>query len=179
MGALRVLQQGRQTEGEGAHAYGGRSPCSLRAASWNGEREQRRPAGAQGVWTLWLLAELLAMGTAGGHRAEGGAGRGRAEAPRHGRRRACCSSSDQRRCRALAGAEVALGKKAPCPSRSPGETGRVSRHGWPCSLRSACCAWGKKPGREEMAARENRGVGMENFQVSTPIYRSSPRVRVS
>jgi hypothetical protein len=29
-----------------------------------------------------------------------------------------------------------------------------------------------------MAARENRGVGMENFQVSTPIYRSSPRVRV-
>jgi hypothetical protein len=30
-----------------------------------------------------------------------------------------------------------------------------------------------------MAARENRGVGMENFQVSTPIYRSSPRVRVS
>jgi hypothetical protein len=30
-----------------------------------------------------------------------------------------------------------------------------------------------------MAARENRGVGMENFQVSTPINRSSPRVRVS
>jgi hypothetical protein len=30
-----------------------------------------------------------------------------------------------------------------------------------------------------MAARENRGVGRENFQVSTPIYRSSPRVRVS
>jgi hypothetical protein len=30
-----------------------------------------------------------------------------------------------------------------------------------------------------VAARENRGVGMENFQVSTPIYRSSPRVRVS
>jgi hypothetical protein len=29
-----------------------------------------------------------------------------------------------------------------------------------------------------VVARENRGVGMENFQVSTPIYRSSPRVRV-
>jgi hypothetical protein len=29
-----------------------------------------------------------------------------------------------------------------------------------------------------VAARENRGVGVENFQVSTPIYRSSPRVRV-
>jgi hypothetical protein len=29
-----------------------------------------------------------------------------------------------------------------------------------------------------VAARENRGVGVENFQVSTSIYRSSPRVRV-
>jgi hypothetical protein len=29
-----------------------------------------------------------------------------------------------------------------------------------------------------VAARENRGVGVENFQVSTPIYRSSPRVRI-
>jgi hypothetical protein len=65
----------------------------------------------------------------------GGAARGRAEAPRHGRRRARCSSSDQRICRALAGAEEALEKKAPCPSRSPGGTGRVPRHGWPCSLR--------------------------------------------
>ena len=46
---------------------------------------------------------------------EGGAARGRAEAPHHGRRRARCSSSDQRRCRALAGAEMALGKKAMLP----------------------------------------------------------------
>jgi hypothetical protein len=47
-----------------------------------------------------------------------------------------------------------VGEEGPCPSRSPGETWRVPRHGWPCSLRSACCAWGKNPGREEMAARE-------------------------
>ena len=68
-----------------------------------------------GSWILWLLAELLAVGIAGDRRAEGGAGRGRAEAPHHGRRRARCSSSDQRRCRALAGAEMALGKKAMLP----------------------------------------------------------------
>jgi hypothetical protein len=73
-------------EQTGASRHGGKSPCSLRAASWNGEREKSRPAGAQGVWILWLLAELLAIGTVGGHRAKGGAGRGRAEAPHHGRR---------------------------------------------------------------------------------------------
>jgi hypothetical protein len=50
----------------------------------------------------------------------------------------------------------------------------LGRHGEegsraPCALPAA--RGGKKPRREEMAARENRGVGMENFQVSTPIYR--------
>uniref|UniRef100_A0A804PRC4 Uncharacterized protein n=1 Tax=Zea mays TaxID=4577 RepID=A0A804PRC4_MAIZE len=72
-----------------------------------------------------------------------------AEVPCHGCRRARCSSSDQRRCRALDGAGVALGKKAPCPSRSPGEAGRVPRHGWPCSLRFACCAWGRSQGEKK------------------------------
>jgi hypothetical protein len=38
---------------------------------------------------------------------------------------------------------------------------------------------GKSQGEKKVAARENRGVGVENFQVSTPIYRRSPRVRVS
>jgi hypothetical protein len=99
-----------------------------------------------------------------------------AEVSRHGCRRARCSSSDQRRCRALDGAGVALGKKAPRPSRSPGEAGRVPRHGWPCSLRFACCAWGRR--RLLVAAGKMIGVGVENVQVSTPIYRSSPRVRV-
>jgi hypothetical protein len=94
-----------------------------------------------------------------------------AEVPRHGCRRARCSSSDQRRCRALDGAGVALGKKAPSPSRSPGEAGRVPRHGWPCSLRFACCAWGRSQGEKKWRLGKNRGVGMENSQVSTPIYR--------
>jgi hypothetical protein len=33
--------------------------------------------------------------------------------------------------------------------------------------------------KKAVAARENAGVGVKNCQVSTPIYRSSPRVRVS
>jgi hypothetical protein len=37
-------------EQTGASHHGGKRPCSLRAASWNGEREQRRPNGAQGAW---------------------------------------------------------------------------------------------------------------------------------
>jgi hypothetical protein len=40
------------------------------------------------------------------------------------------------------------------------------------------CVREKERGEERVAARENRGVGVENFQVSTPIYRSSSRVRV-
>jgi hypothetical protein len=47
----------------------------------------------------------------------------------------------------------------------------------PSSLHSARCAW-KKTGREEMAARKKWRVGVQICQVSTPIYRSSPRVRV-
>jgi hypothetical protein len=52
---------------------------------------------------------------------------------------------------------------------------RRSREGatpWLALLPALCLLRvGEKPGREEMAARENRGVGMENSQVSTPIYR--------
>jgi hypothetical protein len=62
---------------------------TLRAASWNGEREQRRPAGAQGVWTPWLLAELPAMGSreegtcamGSGHRASSQGSKGADQEP--------------------------------------------------------------------------------------------------
>ena len=94
---------------------GRRLPCARQGR--NQQRALRRAAakGNGGPSGGGIAGELLAMGTVGGRRAEGGAGRGRAEAPHHGRRRARCSSSDQRRCRALAGAEVALGKKAMLP----------------------------------------------------------------
>jgi hypothetical protein len=50
----------------------------------------------------------------------------------------------------------------------PGQGGRQER------MR----AWERK-GEERVAARKNAGVGVKICQVSTPIYRSSPRVRVS
>jgi hypothetical protein len=67
---------------------------------------------------------------------------------------------------------------------TPWERGRRP---WKRRSRAPCCSRGKKGccreggGREEERWRlgENRGVGMENFQLSTPIYRSGPRVRVS
>jgi hypothetical protein len=52
----------------------------------------------------------------------------------------------------------------------------------PCRTREgmawAAAVW-EKTEEKIVAARENRRVGMKNGQVSTPIYRSSPRVRVS
>ena len=76
-------------EQTGMTRHGGKRPCSLRAASWNGEREQRRPAGAQGVWTPWLLAELPAMGSreegtcamGSGHRASSQGSKGADQEP--------------------------------------------------------------------------------------------------
>jgi hypothetical protein len=100
-----------------------------------------------------------------------GAGRGRAEAPHHGRRRARCSSSDQRRCRALAGAEVALGKKAPVPAARQEKQGecRAMAGLAPCALPAA--RGGRTQGEKKWRLGKNRGVGMEIFQVSTPNYR--------
>jgi hypothetical protein len=37
----------------------------------------------------------------------------------------------------------------------------------------------KRQGSKIVAAERNGGVGVQNNQVSTPIYRRSPRVRVS
>ena len=76
-------------EQTGMSRHGGKRPCSLRAASWNGEREQRRPTGAQGVWTSWLLAELPAMGSreegtcamGSGHRASSQGSKGADQEP--------------------------------------------------------------------------------------------------
>jgi choline dehydrogenase-like flavoprotein len=45
-------------------------------------------------------------------------------------------------------------------------------------LRAGCLRGRRRQGEERVAARENAGVGVKICQVSTPIYRSSPRVRV-
>jgi hypothetical protein len=73
----------------GMSRHGVKRPCSLHATSWNGEREQRRPTGAQGVWTSWLLAELPAMGSreegtcamGSGHRASSQGSKGADQEP--------------------------------------------------------------------------------------------------
>jgi hypothetical protein len=66
MGALRVLQQGRQTEGGGAHAYGGRRAEEVGS---HGRGEEQRDS----------LVVVAAVGKKGillqGHRAHGAEGR--------------------------------------------------------------------------------------------------------
>jgi hypothetical protein len=44
---------------------------------------------------------------------------------------------------------------------------------------AGCVRGRRRQGQETVAARENAGVGVKICQMSTPIYRSSPRVRVS
>jgi hypothetical protein len=116
----RAKNLGVHSRQDGARAHGRRRVGGVGCPARDGEETSRELRGEQQLKEMevrvgGIASELLAMGTAGGRRAKGGAGRGRAEAPHHGRRRARCSSSDQRRCRALAGAEVALGKKAMLP----------------------------------------------------------------
>jgi hypothetical protein len=49
-----------------------------------------------------------------------------------------------------------------------------------CCYRGRTAARGRRrQGGEKVAAREKGGVGVKNCQVSTPIYRRNPRVRVS
>jgi hypothetical protein len=59
-----------------------------------------------------------------------------------------------------------MGVAAPCSG--------VREGAWAAAVR-------EKIGKEKVAARRIRGVGVQNSQgqgMSTPIYRSSPRVRV-
>jgi hypothetical protein len=58
--------------------------------------------------------------------------------------------------------------------------GKLGGHGrGGSSLLAVAAVKKKRQGRKKVAAGKIRGVGMKICQVSTPIYRRSPRVRVS
>jgi hypothetical protein len=78
--------------------------------------------------------------------------------------------------RSFSAEEEGAGAPACC---SPWRGRRPWRGKEPCSLRAGCVRGRRRQGEERVAARENAGVGVKICQVSTPIYRSSPRVRVS
>jgi hypothetical protein len=71
------------------------------------------------------------------------------------------------------------GRRPPVPAARQEKQGecRAMAGLAPCALPAA--RGGRSQGEKKWRLGKNRGVGMENFQVSTPIYRSSPRVRVS
>jgi hypothetical protein len=123
--------------------------------------------------------------------------RGRREAD-HGRRSCCSCGKGQReegdrleqhamgvaagRWRHGQGAPASMGKKVLLHCALTRACSRKGRRGGAMGearLSDGCCCREEEAGRERVAAGKNGGVGVKNCQVSTPIYRRSPRVRVS